>query len=116
MIVYGLKNCDTTQKALKWLTNNKIEFQFHDYKVAGIDEVKLKTWSQQLGWEKLLNKKSTTWRALEAAIQLKVVDEKSAITLMKDKTSSIKRPLIEAKGKVITVGFNEEEYRQLISK
>jgi arsenate reductase (glutaredoxin) len=113
MTVYGIKNCDSVQKAMKWLTKNKIKFEFHDYKLSGIDEDKVKQWSRQLGWEKLLNKKSTTWRELDEATQLKITDEKSAIALMKSKTSSIKRPLIEVDGKAITIGFNEDEYQQL---
>jgi arsenate reductase (glutaredoxin) len=113
MILYGIKNCDSVQKAMRWLKKKKIEFEFHDYKVSGIDENKLKVWSKQIGWEKLLNKKSTTWRELDKAAQLKTTDEKSAITLMKSKTSIIKRPLIEVKGKAITIGFNEQEYEKL---
>jgi arsenate reductase (glutaredoxin) len=113
MIVYGIKNCYSVQKAVKWLTKNKVEFEFCDYKISGIDEGKLKTWCNQLGWQRLLNKKSTTWRDLDTTTQLKILDERSAIDLMKDKTSSIKRPLIEVDGKAITVGFNEEEFRKL---
>jgi len=114
MILYGLKNCDTTQKAIKWLTKNKIAFEFHDYKVSGIDDMRLKAWSKEVGWEKLLNKKSTTWRELTPPVQLKTTDEESAIDLMKDKTSIIKRPLLEVNGKAVIVGFKEEEYTKLL--
>lgn len=115
MIVYGLKNCDTTQKAIKWLNKNKIEFQFHDYKLSGIDKSKLETWSSEIGWENLLNKKSTTWREIDSASQLKIVNEKSAIALMLKKPTCIKRPLIEKNNKVLALGFKEDEYEAKIN-
>jgi arsenate reductase (glutaredoxin) len=116
MIVYGIKNCDTVKKATTWLQAKNIKFEFHDYKAEGISEEKLKSWSKQVGWEKILNKKSTTWRDLSEADQLKVTNEKAAIEVMKEKTSIIKRPLIEKNDKVMTVGFNEEEYKKIFKK
>ncbi len=113
MIVYGIKNCDTVKKATTWLTKNKIQFEFQDYKKEGISQAKLKDWSKQVGWEKLVNKKGTTWRALDEDIQLGVTNVKAAIALMKEKTSVIKRPLIEVNDQVMTVGFNEEEYNAI---
>ncbi len=114
MIVYGIKNCNTVKSALEWLTKNKIEFEFHDYKKSGITEAKLKEWSKQTGWESLVNKRGTTWRQLEESVQKKVVDEKSAIALMLEKTSVIKRPLIEEKNKVLLLGFDEAEYKKVL--
>ena len=112
MILYGIKNCNTVKTALDWLRKHKIEFEFHDYKAKGITEAKLKDWSKQVGWESLVNKRGTTWRQLDEAVQSKVTNEKSAIALMKEKTSVIKRPLIEVDGKVIVLGFDEGEYRK----
>jgi Spx/MgsR family transcriptional regulator len=113
MIVYGIKNCNTVKSALDWLKKNKTDFEFHDYKAKGISESKLKEWSKQIGWEKLVNKKGTTWRQLDEKRQSTVTNEASAIALMKEKTSVIKRPLIEKEGRVITLGFDETEYRKL---
>lgn len=110
-IVYGIKNCNTVKNALDWLKKNKIEFEFHDYKAKGIDAAKLKNWSSQVGWEKLVNKKGTTWRQLDEKVQNKVTTEKTAIDLMQEKTSVIKRPLIELKNKVVTLGFDEAEFK-----
>lgn len=112
MIVYGIKNCNTVKSALQWLNKNKIEFEFHDYKKSGITESKLKVWSSQVGWENLVNKRGTTWRQLDEAVQKKVINEKSAIALMSEKTSVIKRPLIEEGGKVLVLGFDEDHYRK----
>jgi len=109
--VYGIKNCNTVKNALDWLKKNKVEFEFHDYKTKGIDASKLKSWSSQVGWEKLVNKKGTTWRQLDEKVQNKVTSEKAAIELMQEKTSVIKRPLIESKNKVVTLGFDETEFK-----
>jgi arsenate reductase len=110
MIVYGIKNCNTVKSAIDWLNKSKIKFEFHDYKKAGITETKLSEWCKQVGWESLVNKRGTTWRQLDEPIQKKVTNEKSATALMMEKTSVIKRPLIEKNGKVLLLGFDEAEY------
>ena len=112
MTVYGIKNCNTVKSALDWLKKNNIEFDFHDYKSKGITETKLKAWSKQVGWESLVNKRGTTWRQLDEATQKKITSEKAAIALMLEKTSVIKRPLIEEDGKVLALGFDEEVYKK----
>ncbi len=113
MIVYGIKNCNTVKSAIVWLNNNNIEFEFHDYKKSGITATKLSAWCKQVGWELLVNKRGTTWRQLETAAQKKISNEKSAIALMVVKTSVIKRPLIEKNGKVVRLGFDEDEYKKV---
>src|SRR5882672_10671869 len=110
MIVYGIKNCNTVKSAIEWLNKNKVEFEFHDYKKSGVTEAKLKEWCKQVGWESLVNKRGTTWRQLDEAVQKKVINEKSAIALMMEKTSVIKRPLIEISNKVALLGFDEAAY------
>ncbi|HZY79782.1 MAG TPA: ArsC family reductase [Cyclobacteriaceae bacterium] len=113
MTVYGIKNCNTVKSAIDWLKKNNVEFEFHDYKKSGVTNSKLKEWSKQVGWESLVNKRGTTWRQLDEATQGKVTNEKAAIDLMIEKTSVIKRPLIEKDGKVITLGFDEAEYKKV---
>jgi len=115
MIVYGIKNCNTVKRALDWLNEHSIEFEFHDYKRAGITREKLKHWSKQVGWSSLVNKKGTTWRQLDEAVQAKVTSESAAISLMTEKTSVIRRPLIEDRGKVLALGFDETEYERIFS-
>ena len=107
MIIYGIKNCDTVKKTLRWLDAKGFSYTFHDYKSKGISAEKLRDWSQQLGWENLVNKKGTTWRKLAPEVQTKVVDEASAVALMQEQNSVIKRPLIEVDGKVKSLGFDE---------
>ena len=114
MIVYGIKNCNTVKSALDWLKKKKVDYEFHDYKSKGITASKLKEWSKQVGWETLVNKKGMTWRKLDDKAKAKVINLKEAIELMINQTSVIKRPLVELKGKVIAVGFDEEEYKKVI--
>jgi arsenate reductase len=113
MIVYGIKNCNTVKSAIDWLKKNKVDFQFHDYKTAGISSAKLKEWSDQVGWESLVNKRGTTWRQLDESVQSQITNEKAAIALMKEKTSVIKRPLVEEGGRVVLLGFDEDEYEKV---
>lgn len=114
MIVYGIKNCNTVKSAVEWLKKNKIEFEFHDYKKSGITASKLSDWSKQVGWESLVNKRGTTWRQLDESTQKKVTSEKAAISLMLEKTSVIKRPLIEENGRVVLLGFDEVDYKKIL--
>ena len=100
------------KKARKWLDKNKIDYQFHDYKKLGVPEKQLKQWAKQSGWETLLNKRGTTWRKLDETVK-EAVDQKSAIQIMLDNPSIIKRPVLDANGK-ITVGFSESEYKTIL--
>jgi len=109
--LYGIPNCDTIKKAKKWLTENEIEFEFHDYKKHGVPEKELKQWIKQVGWEVLLNKRGTTWRKLDDAVK-NAVTEKSAIQIMLENPSIIKRPVLQ-NAETITVGFSEKNYSQL---
>ncbi|MES2330263.1 MAG: Spx/MgsR family RNA polymerase-binding regulatory protein [Bacteroidota bacterium] len=115
-VIYGIPNCDTIAKVLSWFKENKIPYEFHDYKKNGILPAKLKTWCGQVGWEILLNKRGTTWKELDAEAQALVTNEKAAIKLMVENTSSIKRPVIEKGDRVITVGFNATAYEGLFKK
>ncbi len=114
MIVYGIKNCDTVKKALAWIKGNTRSYDFHDYKTKGITAGKLKDWCSQVSWEALLNKKGTTWRQLDEARKAAVTTEAEAITLMVEKPSIIKRPVIEKNGKIVAVGFDEQQYEQKV--
>ncbi len=107
--VYGIKNCNTVKKALDWLNENQIAYEFHDYKKEPATEAQLLKWEKELGWESLVNKKGTTWRKLNPEEQAQVTDAKSANKVLLANNSMIKRPLIETK-KGLLLGFNEEEY------
>lgn len=110
--LYGIKNCNTVKKALDWLEKNQVDYQFHDFKKEGASEEKLLEWTGKAGWENLLNRKGTTWRQLDDAEKEKITGREEAIRLMQEKTSVIKRPVIENNGNII-LGFDEEEYIRL---
>jgi arsenate reductase (glutaredoxin) len=106
LILYGIPNCDTVKKARNWLEASGIAYDFHDYKKAGIDEARLKAWAGLIGWEKLLNRSGTTFKALPDAAKQEL-DEAKAIALMIAQPSMIKRPVFEAKGRIVA-GFKPD--------
>ena len=106
--VYGIPNCDTVKKARKWLDAQSVSYDFHDYKKKGIDEDTLNSWCIELGWEALLNRRGTTWRKLDDE-QKADLTQASAVKLMQQNTSLIKRPVIESKN-TLMLGFNAQEY------
>ena len=110
--VYGIPNCDTVRKARGWLDGLGIDYAFHDYKKQGIEPSKLAEWSDALGWERVLNRKGPTFRKLgdDARVDL---DAAKAVRLMREHTSTIKRPIVEydnANGSGLLVGFDEQEW------
>lgn len=114
MTVYGIRNCDTMKKAFAWLEAHGIPYTFHDYKKQGIDEERLTRWVDQVGWETLLNKRGATWRQLSPEEQQRIISPARAIALMREKTSVIKRPLIEQQGQVLVLGFEASAYAEKI--
>ncbi len=103
--VYGIPNCDTVKKARSWLLAQRVAHSFHDFKKAGVPD-DLAQWAQALGWEALLNRRGTTWRALGPEAQSAVVDTASAVALMRAQPSVIKRPVVCWADGVTTVGFD----------
>ena len=79
--IYGIPNCDTMKKARKWLDEQGIEYQFHNYKKDGLDEKLLRGWVEAVGWEVLLNKRGMMWRKLDDRTKANI-DEASAIRVM----------------------------------
>jgi len=106
--IYGIRNCDTMKKARAWLDGHGVAYDFHDYKAEGIDAASLRRWAGEVGWQVLLNRAGTTFRALSDADKADL-DEAKAITLMLANPSMIKRPVLEAGGTLL-VGFNPDTY------
>ena len=111
--IYGIRNCDTMKKARAWLDGRGVAYAFHDYKVEGIAKGSLETWAKEVGWETLLNRAGTTFRALPESDKTHL-SEKKAIALMLAQPSMIKRPVLEAGGKLL-VGFKPENYEKLFA-
>jgi arsenate reductase len=106
--IYGIKNCDTMKKARAWLDSHGVTYAFHDYKAAGIGKDTLKKWSDEVGWETLLNRAGTTFRKLPDA-EKEGLNERKALALMVAQPSMIKRPVLEVSGKLV-VGFKPDVY------
>ena len=109
--IYGIKNCDTMKKARAWLDGRAIAYRFHDYKTDGIAPHMLADWSREVGWEVLLNRAGTTFRALPER-EREGLAEKKAIALMAAQPSMIKRPVLDLDGRLL-VGFKPEQYEQV---
>jgi Spx/MgsR family transcriptional regulator len=112
VVLYGISNCDTVKKARKWLENHGIEYAFHDFRKDGLDQASLNRWVEQLGWEVLLNRRSTTWRKLEDADKADL-DPPRAMALMLREPTLIKRPVLVCDGQA-SVGCSEQDYQALI--
>ena len=106
--LHGIKNCDTMKKAWTWLDAHGVSYDFHDYKKRGIDEPTLRRWTGIVGWEVLLNRAGTTFRALPDSDKTGI-DENKAIALMLANPSMIKRPVLES-GDTLLVGFKPDTY------
>ena len=106
--LYGIRNCDTMKKAWTWLDAKGVAYDFHDYKKQGVDRAHLEAWAREVGWERLLNRAGTTFKKLPEADR-KDVDQAKAISLMLAQPAMIKRPVLDADGRLL-VGFKPDEY------
>ena len=103
--VYGIKTCDTVRKALKWLNEQEIEHTFHDFRVDGLEATTVERWCRELGWESVLNKRSTTWKQLSDQDK-SGLDQAKAVALMAGHPTLVKRPVFEGEGLVLQ-GFSD---------
>lgn len=106
--LYAIPNCDTVKKARVWLADRGVDYQFHDYKKQGIDRQTIEHWLTQKPWEDLVNRSGITWKKLPDAE--KPSNAEDAIALMLEKPSVIRRPLIEQNGRIVALGFKEDQY------
>jgi Spx/MgsR family transcriptional regulator len=112
--VYGIKNCDTMKKAFAWLEANRVAYDFHDYKKLGVPMDRLEAWAKRAGWETLANTRGPTWRRIPET-QRAELTEARMLVLLKAHTSAIRRPIIEASGKLL-VGFDAGEFARAFKK
>ncbi|MCC8425769.1 Spx/MgsR family RNA polymerase-binding regulatory protein [Mucilaginibacter sp. UR6-11] len=110
MKVYGITNCNTVKKALDWFKANDVIYEFHDFKKLGISQEKLQEWDSKAGYEKFLNKQGLTWKQLAPATKDSIRTREDALQLLQQKTSMIKRPVIED-GDFLFFGFDEAAYQ-----
>ncbi len=106
--LYGIKACDTVKKARRWLDQNSIAYQFHDFRVDGLSLEQLQDFAAHVDWNTLLNRTSTSWRQLSDE-QRSHINLETALSLMLITPTLIKRPLLDTGNKLI-VGFKEASY------
>lgn len=109
--IYGIPNCDTVQKAVKWFKANNVDFEFHNFKKEGISLQKLDEWDSKAGYDKFLNKQGTTWKQLAPDVKESIKNPHDALQLLQQNTSMIKRPVIE-RDNFLFFGFDEPTYKQ----
>jgi len=112
LTIYGIKSCDTCRKARKFLDEHNIEHDFHDLREDGLDIQMLERWTQRMGWERLLNRQSLTWRKIPEVDRNDMTSDK-ALAAMIDNPTLIKRPVLETE-KFIAVGFSEKRFGDFI--
>jgi arsenate reductase len=112
--MYGIRNCDTIKKARAWLEGHKVDYSFHDFKTKdGFTRDDLETWCQALGWEKVFNRGSATFKKLPDA-QKEGITKAKAIAMMLEQPSMIKRPVLDlGRGKFL-LGFKADEYEKAV--
>ena len=119
--IYGIKSCSTMKKAFTKLNDLDVSYDFHDYKKQGVDKDTVQRWVNELGIEKVLNKRGTTWRKLdESQKQAADASVDTAIDLLVENTSMIKRPIVEGQvadkdQAVLLCGFDESEFDKVFS-
>jgi Spx/MgsR family transcriptional regulator len=105
--LFGLKNCDTCRKVRKELDKAKVDYAFHDLRETQVTKAQVNRWAKKAGWEKMLNKSSTTWRGLSDAEKTGVTEAK-AIALMAANPTLIKRPIITRGDTEVYVGWTKD--------
>lgn len=111
--LYGIKNCDTVKKSRDWLAKNNIDYRFHDFRADGLDKTQVKNWIAEIGLENLVNKRSTTWKALDESVK-ENFNEQNAVAVIVENPTLIKRPLLDT-DKQKYVGFKETDYTKIFS-
>ncbi|SOE22578.1 transcriptional regulator, Spx/MgsR family [Spirosomataceae bacterium TFI 002] len=109
--VYGIPNCNTVKKALTWLDEHSIAYEFHNFKKLGVSNEKLAEWMEQYPWEKIMNRAGMTYRKLSDEEKAAIVSSETAIPVLLEKTSMIKRPIVES-DKIVALGFDEKAYQE----
>jgi len=111
--LYGIRNCDTVRKARRWLDARGVEYRFHDLRADGTDPERFRAWLAEVGEDRLINRRGTTWRKLREA-ERAALDGEGLVRLMVAYPAIIKRPVLDLGGRR-EVGFSEDAYGRLFS-
>lgn len=112
--LYGIKNCDTVKKARKWLDQHGVEYRFHDFREDGLDQDTVRGWLEELGWETLVNRRSTSWKALDEQTRQNM-DTQTALSAIMEQPTLIKRPLLDTGHERFT-GFSAASYQTIFNQ
>lgn len=110
--MFGIANCDTVRRARAWLDAHGIAYTFRDFKKEGADPALLSRWADEVGWQRLINTRGTTFRKLPEA-ERAPLDRARALALMAAHPSLVKRPVVAHDGGVM-VGFDPESWAQAL--
>ena len=112
IVVHGIPNCDSVRRARAWLTERGLDHRLRDLRAEPPEEAEVRRWAEAVGWERLLNRRGTTWRGL-AEIERAGVDEGGAVALLAAHPLLVKRPVIDW-GTAVTVGVDERVWEERI--
>lgn len=112
--LYGIKNCDTVKKARNWLQLQSVDYQFVDMRSDGLGADQVQAWLDELGWEQLVNKRSTSWKSLDEASR-QAMDDTAALSAILEQPTLIKRPLLDT-GQERFTGFSPDKYRKIFNR
>jgi len=111
--LYGINNCDTVKKAQKWLAKNNINVTFFDFKKQSLTTELLEKFVQLSSWDKLINKRSTTYRNLPDEIKNNLTDDVAFATVLASPTL-LKRPLL-LHNQQLYLGFKDAQYQEIFA-
>ena len=112
MTLYGIAHCDRCRAARRWLTAHDLEHGFHDLRADGLEADRLEDWIARIGLEALVNRRSTSWRALTENERQAMATADSAIALIHRQPTLLRRPLLETGDGRLIQGFTAELYER----
>lgn len=112
--LYGIANCDTVRRARRWLEEHGVDYRFHDFRKEGAEPERLARWAEKAGWDRLLNRRSTSFRQIDEKVR-QAIDSELALHLMAQNPTLIKRPVVE-RGDMVLVGFSDAEWSNALGQ
>lgn len=113
VVLYGIRTCDTCRKARRWLESHEISHHYHDLRTDGLDGAALDGWIGAAGMDAVLNRRGTTWRKLAADLEDELTTAALRDLILSHPTL-LKRPIIEADGILLTIGFTAAEQQRVL--